>query len=379
MIKEYGYEYNAVLNDEVFSKTQWNSTNKTLWGAYCLRSGRDALKVIAKAHSGAHVYLPSLCCDSMITPFVAHNCKVEFYTLTESLTVNYACLFKMLETVKGEALLLYYEYFGLPMFSDAQIKEIKTKFKNVIIIKDVTHTLLSNIDSEKHEDYTIASLRKWTNVPDGGLLWSKHKVDLMSLSESPTFATQRLKAQKLRTLYFATGNEEIKKQYREIFSNVSLLLDSDKTPAKMTEYSYQIAKSTDWNEIRKIRRENSIILRNAFNNCGNVKTIDACVNESNLYVPILVNNRDEIQASLSNQKIFNTIIWPLREAQKKCCKNASYVNDHMLAVPCDQRYSKEDMIYISKEIVRTISEKNNDIRGKHITTSCNKKSNRNGA
>ena len=44
MIKEYGYEYDAVLNDAVFEKTHWRTTNKKLDGALCLRSGRDALK-----------------------------------------------------------------------------------------------------------------------------------------------------------------------------------------------------------------------------------------------------------------------------------------------------------------------------------------------
>jgi len=364
MIKEYGYEYNALVKEELLSKTQWKSTNKTLWGALCLRSGRDALKVIARAHSGLKVYLPSLCCDSMITPFEMYNCKIEFYPLTETLSVDFCKLQKKLECSFEKAVLLFYDYFGIPMFSDTQLKEIKVKYKNLVLVRDITHNLLSynreNLNTI--EDYTIASLRKWTNIPDGGLLWTNREVNQSDaeLYESPTFAMQRLEAQRLRTVFFETGNEEIKKHYREMFSYVSSLLDADNFPVKMTEYSFQISANTDWEQIKNIRKENADILYRIFDSSIETKLINCDKNQSNLYVPIIVNNRDRIQARLSQQGIFNTVIWPLRDIQMKCCKNANYVCTHMLAVPCDQRYSKEEMTYIGKEIARTIHEEIND-------------------
>lgn len=360
MIKEYGYEYNAEVNNEVFAKSQWNSTNKTLWNAYCLRSGRDALKVIARAHSGAKVYLPTLCCDSMITPFEMYNCEIEFYPLTNALAVDYPQLLEKLDRTYDKILLLYFDYFGIPMFSDIQLKEIKAKYKHLVLIRDITHTLLIHNELEHGDNYTIASLRKWINIPDGGLLWTDYEVNRSEWCESPVFAIQRLEAQKLRTVFFETGIEEIKKQYRKIFSSVSNLLDSNQHPVKMTEYSYQIAFNTDWKQIRKIRKENADVLREIFAKCIDIKVIDSCGDESNLYVPILVNRRDIVQNCLSKLGIFNTIIWPLRDEQKKCCENTEYIHNHMLAVPCDQRYSQDDMVYIGEEIVRTVYEKNND-------------------
>lgn len=378
MIKEYGYEYNAVVNTEVFSKSHWNSTDKKLWNAYCLRSGRDALKVIAKAHSGAKVYLPALCCDSMIKPFEMYNCEIAFYPLTNTLAVDYPKLLKKLDCTSGKILLLYFDYFGIPMFSDVQLKEIKDKYKHLVFIRDITHTLLIHNELEHSDDYTIASLRKWSNIPDGGLLWTDHEVNCSEWCESPAFAIQRLEAQKLRTVFFETGIEEIKKQYRKIFSSVSDLLDSDQRPAKMTEYSYQIASYTDWQQIREVRKENAEVLREIFAKCMDIKVIDSCGDESNLYVPILVNRRDIVQNCLSKRGIFNTIIWPLREEQEKCCKNTGYIHNHMLAVPCDQRYSRDDMVYIGEEMVRAVHEKNNDSGGQHSSASCDSKGERDG-
>lgn len=361
MIKEYGYEYNAVLNDKVFSKSQWNSTDKKLWNAYCLRSGRDALKAIAMIYSGAKVYLPALCCDSMITPFEMYNCKIDFYPLTNTLTVNFSKLSEKLDHTHDKALLLYYDYFGNPMFTDGELKEIKAKYKQIVLIRDITHTLLIQNESEHIDDYTIASLRKWVNIPDGGLLWTNQEVKRSEWCESPIFAIRRLEAQKMRTEFFETGNENLKDKYRKIFSAVSDLLDSG-SPVKMTEYSYQIASNVDWKRIRKTRKENADVLREIFNRCMDINVIDSCGEESNLYVPILVNNREVIQNCLSKAGIFNTIIWPLRDEQKKCCENAGHIYNHMLAVPCDQRYSKDDMEHIGEKIVRTVYEKNNDSR-----------------
>jgi len=83
MVKEYGYEYNAVVDEELLLKTQWRGTEKKLWNAYCFRCGRDALKVIAREHPNTTVYLPSLCCDSMITPFELYDCRVVFFLLAD--------------------------------------------------------------------------------------------------------------------------------------------------------------------------------------------------------------------------------------------------------------------------------------------------------
>ena len=79
---------------------------------------------------------------------------------------------------------------------------------------------------------------------------------------------------------------------------------------------------------------------------------------SDLYVSFTVLNRDEVQRRLSAEGIFNTIIWPLSEQQKEACKVAKYTEENMLAAPCDQRYTVEDMKTIGAEIVRVIDDVN---------------------
>ena len=81
--EEYGYEYDATLNEAVWSITQGKTTADQLWGAYCLRSGRDALKAIAREYTPRIVLLPALACDSMVFPFKLYGHQVQYYKLNK--------------------------------------------------------------------------------------------------------------------------------------------------------------------------------------------------------------------------------------------------------------------------------------------------------
>ena len=89
-----------------------------------------------------------------------------------------------------------------------------------------------------------------------------------------------------------------------------------------------------------------------------VKLIQDKAGYSDLYVAFMVANRDEIQRRLSAEGIFNTIIWPLADEQKKVCIVAKNTEETMLAAPCDQRYSADEVKGMSDEIIRVIKDVN---------------------
>ena len=205
-------------------------------------------------------------------------------------------------------------------------------------------------------DYTVASLRKWVNVPDGGLLWTKEILKNDFFLSDLTFSEKRLEAQCMRNEFFCTGDIELKNRYRSIFATISNLLDSDVNPVKMSAYAYQKVLQTDWDMIYEQRKLNATELINKLKNNTNLKLIQKESGISDLYVPFNINERESVQQRLAALGIFNTIIWPLRDEQKKCCTVTKYIEEHMLAAPCDQRYRKKDMEYIAKEIERVLNE-----------------------
>lgn len=349
MVKEYGYEYDAVLNQEVWKATEGKVTDQKLMGAYCLRSGRDTLKAIAREYEPCVALLPALACDSMVHPFELYGHEIRYYKLNEDYSIN----IDNLDVVAKKVLFLYADYFGRPVIKDEELNKLK-EMGNIIFIEDRTHNLFQKRKYTFKPDYIMASLRKWLPVPDGGLLWGEMS---RPLENDTTFSTTRLKAQCMRHEFLACGDESVKTEYRKIFSTVSDLMDED-GPSAMSSYAYALAKDIDWNWVRRTRRQNAETLTSILSSSPYIKLIQDTPGLSDLYVPFTVPNRNEVQWRLSAEGIFNTIIWPLMDEQKEACKVAKYTEENMLAAPCDQRYTVEDMKTIGAEMLRVIADVN---------------------
>ena len=177
------------------------------------------------------------------------------------------------------------------------------------------------------------------------------------LSDDTTFANARLKAQCLRHQFLISGDAAIKTEYRGIFSKVSDIMANDE-PSAMSAYSFAKSVTTNWEQQRKIRSLNARILIDILSSSPYITFIQSEPGQSDLYVPFIVPNRNEVQNRLSLMGIFNTVIWPLSIQQKSTCCVARFTEENMLAAPCDQRYKPDDMRYIGKKIVRTIADVN---------------------
>lgn len=349
MINEYGYEYDAVLNEEIWKNNKGKVTDQKMMGAHCLRSGRDTLKAIAREYKESVALLPALACDSMVHPFELYGHKVQYYKLNEDYSID----LDSIEIGDGVHLFLYADYFGRPAISDESLEKLREQ-GDIIFIEDRTHNLIWDRLYSFQPDYIIASLRKWLPIPDGGFLWGKIT---KSLGNDTFFSTKRLKAQCMRHEFLCCGDEKIKNEYRKIFSTVSTLIDDDE-PSAMSAYAYALAKNTDWDKVRSIRRDNAEALSYILSTSPYIRLIQKETGMSDLYVPFTVQNRDEVQRRLSAEGVFNTIIWPLMDEQKSVCSVAKFTEENMLAAPCDQRYSKEDMKTIGNEIVRVVEDVN---------------------
>ncbi len=349
MVKEYGYEYDAVLNEELWKDTEGKVTDQKLMGAYCLRSGRDTLKAIAREYESCVALLPALACDSMVHPFELYGHKIKYYRLNADYSIDLDSLW----IEDGTHLFLYGDYFGKPAIEDRELEKLG-KRGNIVFIEDRTHNLIWERKYSFQPDYIMASLRKWLPIPDGGLLWGEIT---KPLGNDTSFSTTRLKAQCMRHEFLACGDESIKTEYRKIFSAVSNLMDEDE-PNAMSAYAHELAMDTDWDWVKRTRRKNAEALISILTTSPYISFIQDKSGLSDLYVPFTVPNRDEVQRRLSAEGIFNTIIWPLIDGQKHVCPVAKFTEENMLAAPCDQRYSIEDMKTIGAEIVRVIVDVN---------------------
>lgn len=350
MVKEYGYEYDAVLDKELYERSKGKVTREKLMGAMCLRSGRDALKVVAREFESTVVLMPALACDSMILPFEMYGHEVKYYKLNKDYSIDIEYLYSLISNEGKPILFLYMDYFGNKAITDNELEKLKEKYSSLIFIEDRTHNVLVDSSYIFKPHFTVASLRKWIDIPDGGLLWMSDDLKKKGFSENLTFSETRLRAQCMRNEFLASGNEELKKEYRKIFSTITDMIDEEVLPGLMSQYSYELAERADWNTISDIRRRNAKILIKELNGFNFVQNDSGF---GDVYVAVLINNRDIIQQKLASMGIFCTIIWPLNDEQREASEIARYTEEHMLTIYCDQRYSENDMKYVAF-CVRTV-------------------------
>ncbi|MCQ2385901.1 MAG: hypothetical protein MJ078_04450 [Clostridia bacterium] len=348
-VKEFGYEYDASFDAALWEQTRGKTTAEKLFGALCLRSGRDAIKAVAESVPDADVVMPALSCDSMVVPFTSNGMNVTFYPYCKDYSVDGEALFRILEGKRKNVLLLYMDYFGKPSFSDDLLKFIREKYPGILFLEDRTHNLPICPKRTFQPEFTVASLRKWISVPDGGLSWTEKDLHAVRLGESGASAGKRLAAQRLRHDFRQTGKPEYHSEFRKVFSTVTDMIDEDPLPGRMSLYAYELARRTDWQFVKEQRKKNASVLIEALKKAG-IRLVQDVAGESDVYVEILINNRDDVQRKLASEGIFCTVIWPLSPEQRKACPVAEYTEEHMLAIYCDQRYSEEEMDYIAKRV-----------------------------
>ena len=353
MVREYGYEYDAVLDKELHEQSKGKITHERFMGALCLRSGRDALKVVAREFEPTTVLIPALACDSMILPFEMYGHEVKFYKLNKDYSINRESLYSLIPNEDKTELFLYMDYFGNKAIEDVELEKLRTSHPHLVFIEDRTHNLLVESRYTFKPDFIVASLRKWIDIPDGGLLWTDRELKKKEYSEDLTFSEVRLHAQCMRHEFLQSGDENIKTEYRKIFSTVTDMIDEEKLPGLMSQYAYERACHANLKEVNEARTRNAQVLIDELKGFTFVQDKTGL---GDVYVAVLTENRDTVQKKLASMGIFCTIIWRLNDEQITACDVAKYTEEHMLTIYCDQRHSVEDMKYIASCIRRVCNE-----------------------
>ncbi|MDO4940308.1 MAG: hypothetical protein Q4E33_01280 [Erysipelotrichaceae bacterium] len=320
MSREIGSEFCSIpLQDEdnlVFSSdTKW------------FVSGRAALDYIIKDIKSKNnvktVAIPSWCCESMIEPFIKNDIEVKFYSVTydNELVIN--------NNIEAD-ILFRIDYFGY--------KQDTIDFKG-IVVDDITHSIFSNIN--RNGDYVFGSLRKWAGFKTGGFAYSNHFSINEELKECDDYIELRTKAMSDKQKYLDGQIKE--KTYLDIYEEAEEMLDSLYGYKGFDEDIYN-ARHLDINFIKNKRRYNAKVLLETVKQCAMFKDVqdDDCP----MFVPILVENRDELRKYLIDNDVYCPIHWPISNLHKLTV-DEKYIYDHELSLVCDQRYGVDDMKRIS--------------------------------
>jgi len=353
-MKEYGSNFELSYTKGIGTGTELRDTGDHIY----LRSAREALFLIAqneKREGKKVVFMPALCCNSMIQAFVQLEYEIVFYRICNDLTIDYGYLS---EVIRDDSLLLIMNYHGHISF---KINEIITIIdgRNIKIIQDCTQQIFSD-ELKVDADYYIGSLRKWLPIPDGAFLSGSvsdiMRNDVVTTDEDP-FVIEAFKGMQEKTEYLSTGRSELKKSYRQRNAFCMDYLKGTIVPNRMSDVSKEIVQNDLYIElIKKQRHENYMTLCNALK-VKHGEILRLATNQScPLCLPIIIENRDTVQRILAENNVFCQVLWPIPGYANQICRFSSWFSNHMLAVPCDQRYDIFDMQEIAKRIQKVLLE-----------------------
>jgi dTDP-4-amino-4,6-dideoxygalactose transaminase len=336
----------------------WMKKSLQVNNSYLFCSGREAIEAavvdIQIKHSGIQkvCLLPEYTCDTVIIPFQKYDWKIYYYPVDENLELSRQGLEELLDHT-GATVLFVHSYYGNDTIQNCrELIAQRRKEKQLIFVEDYTQSL-ALIERGNEADYYLSSLRKWFGIPDGGFLATKEQLNCEVCAEKKKFVQLKQDAAKEKRRYLQGNEETSKEHFLKINREAEQYLDENDQVCKMSSYSKNVLSDIDFNRVFLIRRKNSEYLYRALADCEKVSVLNREENCVPLYFPVWVRNRDGLQRYLQQNNIFAPALWPIPEqlARLEYVENED-VFQHLLAIPCDQRYGLKDMEYIADCIRR---------------------------
>lgn len=353
-MREIGSEFwlNNIPNEYIEDLPYWLNVGDD---RQFLLSGRTAIDFVLEDISQdiRCVYMPSYCCESILQPFVDQEIHIEFYDVV----INDKGIQYLIDDKKDCDIFFAISYFGFSCTTMDEVIETFSK-RGIIVIEDITHRLLSEQLYKNAADYYVASLRKWFEIPAGGLaVKSNGKFSKTNLTDTKIVET-KICAMRKKADYinFQKGNKD---EYLNTFASFNKALQQDYKDKKMDYLSKQIMFALDISEIKKRRKNNAKILYKSLG--ASIDKIGKFIkpliaqydihNDCPLFFPIRVRAdlRKPLRDFLTLNKIYCPIHWPIA---KNLCLNerTRQIYDEELSLICDHRYGQNEMLRIVNTI-----------------------------
>jgi len=353
-MREYGSEHPAVLlPDGYFAGFKKYGREITY-----LRNGREALLYVScncKPGKEAVILCPAYSCWSMTAPFEFSGWTMIYYRLNEDLTIDEEYLIMLLRGCKADAILTM-NFYGSAS-TNAAIAIAKELNEKITIIEDFSHCTfcLDKIFNEQ-VDYYVTSIRKSIGVCDGALVLSKKPTNKHYVGvEAPDFGILRLGAQKQKGRYAFTKSLDDKDVFLSEIRQGEAMIDKLDGVHPISKNSEKMIAIINGEEIAFARRENMKHLWGLLKGRVNmIPGLERSFNGAPFSLPILVENRNDVQKKLAQRGVYAPVLWPICDEARAVCPVSSRMADEMLSIPIDQRYSYDDIEDIAKIVLETV-------------------------
>ena len=291
-------------------------------GAQKYQSARSALLALLRAAKPKRVWMPYYICDVMLAPVRAFGAEICFYSLDKQLGIADDI------TLTGTDLLLYVNYFGVCL---GQVEKVLARFNPSQVVMDFSQAFFTK---PQNCLATIYSPRKFFGLPDGGLLFSQLAIDLPeAIDEGSENRTRHLIAR----LGGAVELGYVDYKLAEATLN-------ELEPKRMSQLTERIFGAIDFDAVRARRNENYNTLHANLSQRNGLKIDLKDVNGPMCY-PYLSDSLLP-RAALLADRIFIPTYWPDILSRADIPRFEGDLVNKIHALPCDQRYDKNDMSII---------------------------------
>lgn len=288
-----------------------------------LNTGRNCLEYILRSRRYSKVYIPYYSCDVLLEPF--HKLGIEYTYYHINLE------FELAENIalrEGEAL-LYINYYGL---KQEYVTTLAGKYGSQLVVDNTQAFYAKPIEGID----TFYTCRKFFGVPDGAYLYTDHPLNEdfeQDVSwERMDFLTKRI------DLSPEEGYSDFRRQSH------NLIGQPIKRMSRLTE---RLMQSVDYDAVAARRRINYNYLHKylAGSNKLHLTLTDDAVP---MIYPYQAGN-EGLRDCLIQNKVFVAKYWP--NVQESSNFRTEYeLANKVVAIPCDQRYGVDDMLFILKTI-----------------------------
>ena len=345
------------------SKSEYSEIIKNTYKMYS--TGRTAIKYVLKSLKPKYpVLLPSYMCESITQPFEELKIPYHYYRVHKDLSIDISFLKNLLERNEYSAL-LFINFFGF-LNNHSQVKEIKSQYKDLVLLEDCTHsTFIPNLvaKTESIGDIVFGSLRKTLPLSDGAFILDNSKTIDSPSEPDNDFSKLKHHGKSLRRIYLnELSHSNLEEIYIDLLYNAEEKINVETPNTKISLTAESMLDKLDLSEIFQSRQRNYRFLFDKLKNDKQIQEIGYCISdfrdfEMPYMLPFFVNgeNRNEIRSKLREKGVFVSVIWGSMPQVDKGTYSETYeLADHILCFPVDQRYGIEDMnrIYLTlKEVI----------------------------
>lgn len=334
-MNEFGSDFHLCLEKKWLSKNTIFNFDKSSF----FLSGRAALYALIKfgikKHKWKTIYVPSYYCHDVTEyiknlPIIIKPYSYNPYK-TNTIKINQ----------NSPTAIVTVDCFGLEIEDN-----IVSKNKNIHLIEDLTHNLLKIKDS--NADYVFASLRKQLPTPTGGILYTSLQSKLPSGENNPEanqIAYSKLVAMQLKRDYLFNKVDN-KQTFRYYFYKSENNFSNQLKDASNPVISQNILEEINGSAILKQQRDNLATAIKSLKKNNEVIINNNLLKGSGLILNFKsLEQRNKVKKHLIENNIYPAVLWPNQkeEADRE-------IENTMLFVHIDYRYSEKEIIYIANTI-----------------------------